>query len=400
MEIEEALGIIASNARPIKDSIYVPIDEAYGYINYEDIKADAPVPAFARSAMDGYAVLASDVAGADREHPVRLRVTGEMLAGDHKDMAYLPSSAVRIMTGAMIPEGYDAVIMQEDTDYGEDEVNIYSAIDSHRNYIPVGEELKTGEVAIPAGRYIGRVEIGLMASLGMLKVKVRRPARTAIISTGSELADIGNVLVPGQIYGSILHMLKASVLKEKLEISYASNCPDDKEMICAGLKEAVSLSDLVITTGGVSVGKKDLIPETLEELGATRLFSNINIQPGTPTMASILDDKLILSLSGNPYAALANFDLYFWHTISKLMDCSYYLNETKEAVLYDRYDKVNRMRRLVRAHEADGKVYLPVNEHMSSVFGNMQECNCYMDIPAGTSVSPGDRVRLIKIRQM
>ncbi len=398
MEIKEALSIIAANARPIEDSIYVPISNAFGHITCEDIKADTPVPAFARSAMDGYAVKASDVAEADKDNPVRLKVIGEMLAGDHWDIAYVPGTAVRIMTGAMIPEGYDAVVRQEDTDYGEEEVNVFSPIESFRNYIPVGEELKMGEVAIPSGRHIGRVEAGLMASLGMSEVRVRRPAGIAIISTGSELAEAGAELVPGKIYNSIRYMIGTSVRQERLTVSMEKTCPDDKDILCDTIRAAAEISDMVITTGGVSVGKRDLIPGVVEAIGATKLFQGVNIQPGTPTLCSIYNGKLILSLSGNPYAALANFDLYFWHAISGLMGSSYYQNEIKEAVLCDRYDKVNRMRRLVRAKETDGKVYLPVKEHMSSVFGNMQECNCYIDIPAGTAISSGDRVRIIKTR--
>lgn len=398
MEIEEALSIIASSVRPIEDSICVPIGNAFGYITHEDIKADTPVPAFARSAMDGYAVKASDVAEAAKDNPVRLKVIGEMLAGDNKDIAYIPGSAVRIMTGAMIPEGYDAVVMQEDTDYGGEEVSIYSSTEPCRNYIPAGEELKKGEVAIPSGRHIGRIEAGLLASLGMSEVRVRRPARVAIISTGSELAEAGDELSPGKIYNSIRYMIGTSVRQEGLTVSLEKTCPDDTDILRETIRAAIEISDIVITTGGVSVGKKDMIPDVIEAIGAMKLFQGVNIQPGTPTLCSIYSGKLILSLSGNPYAALANFDLYFWHIISGLMGSSYYQNEIKEAVLCDRYDKVNRMRRLVRAREADGKVYLPVKEHMSSVFGNMHECDCYIDIPAGTAISPGDRVRIIKIR--
>ena len=135
----------------------------------------------------------------------------------------------------------------------------------------------------------------------------------------------------------------------------------------------------------------------LDSVGVKKLFSRVNIQPGTPTIGSALDGKVILSLSGNPYAAMANFDLYFWPVISKLMGSDSYLLSESIAVLSDRYDKVNRMRRLVRAYTKDGKVFLPAAEHMSSVFGNTSSCNCYIDIPAGQAVSPGDEVRVIRM---
>lgn len=400
MEIEEALDLISSGVKPVEDSIELPLCEAFGHVLSGDIMAYADVPAFARSAMDGYAVKAEETKGADRDAPVILDVTGEILAGDCKEINYTRGSAVRVMTGGMIPEGYDAVVRQEDTDYGEDEVRVYSAVQKGRNYSPAGEEIKKGDTVIPDGRRIGRVEVGLLASLGMKIIKVRRPMRAAIISTGSELCDAGEELPPGKIYNSIRYMLSASIRQEKLEVVSEENCPDEAEILCERISKACEKADIVITTGGVSVGKRDLMPGVLDRIGAVKLFSGVNIQPGTPTIASMMNDRLILSLSGNPYAAMVNFDLYFWTAAAAHTGSSYFRPETKEAVLADRYDKVNRMRRFVRARMEDGRVYLPVLEHMSSVFGNMDSCNCYMDIPGGRSVSPGDKVKIWKIRSL
>ncbi len=398
MEIEEAVSLIEQNISTIKDTLKLPLEEAFGHISGSDIISGVNVPAFPRSAMDGYAVLSSEVKGASREKPVKLKVKGEILAGDHSEITWSPLSAVRIMTGGMIPEGCDAVVRQEDTDYGEDEVGVFSEVSAFRNYCPAGEEIKAGETVIKNGERIGRAESGLIASLGISEVCIRRPARISVLSTGSELAAAGEKLKPGQIYNSILYTLKSSICSEKLDVVSADICPDDIAELKEKIGKALEISDLLITTGGVSVGKKDLIPEVLAGLNAKKLFSGVNIQPGTPTLASIIDGKLILSLSGNPYAALANFDLYFWPAAAKLMGSAYFLNETEECILSDRYDKVNRMRRLVRAKAENGRVYLPVSEHMSSVFGNMRQCNCYMDIPAGAALSCGDKVKIIRVR--
>ena len=194
-------------------------------------------------------------------------------------------------------------------------------------------------------------------------------------------------------------MLGASVKHEGLKIALSKTVPDDGDVIKETIEEAAEVSDVILTTGGVSVGIKDLIPEVLNKLGAGTIFRGVNIQPGTPTMGSIYKDKVILSLSGNPFAALACFDLYFWPVISKIMGNNSYTPEVYDAELTQDYARVNRMRRLVRAKEDKGRVYLPVSEHMSSVFGNTSSCNCYIDVPAGRSLSAGETVTVRKMKE-
>ena len=397
MEIEEAIKLITDAAAPVTETMTVPLLDAYGRIAANDMISEEPVPAFDRSAMDGYAVCSGEVERASEDMPVSLKVSGELSAGDPTDLRYTPGSAVRVMTGAMIPEGYDTVVKQEDTDYGEDEVKIYASSVKQRNICLAGEEITPYSCVIKSGQRIGRAETGLIAALGKDEVCVRRPPRIALISTGSELAEAGQPLRSGQIYNTIRYILGTSLRQQRLEVCLEVTCPDDAGLIEDRLRDALKAADVVITTGGVSVGKKDLIPAVLDSVGAKKLFSRVNIQPGTPTIGSALDGKVILSLSGNPYAAMANFDLYFWPVISKLMGSDSYLPSESMAVLSDRYDKVNRMRRLVRAYTKDGKVFLPAAEHMSSVFGNTSSCNCYIDIPAGQAVSPGDEVRVIRM---
>ena len=398
MEIEEAISLISEAASPIVDTIKVSLSHAYGYVLAEDIVAGFPVPSFPRSAMDGYAVLSAEIADASKETPVHLKVIGEILAGDATEFRYVPGTAVRVMTGGRIPAGYDAVVRQEDTDYGEDTVEIYTSLPPYRNYCPVGEEIRQGDTVMTAGTRIGRTQAGLLASLGIADVPVRRIPKVALISTGSELAEAGDVLGQGQIYNSIRYILGTAIRQERLEVCDERNCPDDERLIREAIKCAWEQADVIVTTGGVSVGKRDLIPAVLDELGAKRLFAGVNVQPGTPTIGSVLDGKVILSLSGNPYAAMANFDLYFWAVIAKLCGCKAYLPGEAEAVLAEPYEKENRMRRLVRAYESGGKVYLPAAAHMSSVFGNTRACNCYMDVPALGKVSVGDTVKIRRMR--
>ena len=398
MEIEEAIGLVVSNISPIGEELTVKLEDAYGHILAKSITASDNVPSFARSAMDGYAVKSEDVSIASKDSPVRLRVVAQVLAGDSSDISYEDKTAVRIMTGGMIPDGYDAVVKQEDTDLGEREVCVCSPVGKYMNYCHPGEEIQKGAVVIEKGRRIGMIETGLIASLGIDSVRVKRPLRVSIVSTGSELTALGYDLPKGCIYGNIRYMIAAAVKSTGFEVTYSADCKDDKEMICDQIIKAREVSDVVITTGGVSVGKRDLVAAALSDIGAKILFTRVNIQPGTPTIASISEGKMILSLSGNPYAAIANYDLYFPPISATLMGCPELDTKTGEAILSDPYDKVNSMRRLVRAYEEGGRVYLPADKHMSSVFGNLERCNCYIDIPAKAKVSVGDIVRIRRMR--
>ena len=398
MEIEEAIGLVTSNASCIEEAYTEKLEDAYGHILAEDITATENVPSFARSAMDGYAVKSEDVSGASKDSPVSLKVVGEVLAGEYPVISCESNTAVRIMTGAMIPDGYDAVVKQEDTDLGERKVCVYSQVGCYMNYCHPGEEIQKGAVVLAAGSRIGMIETGLIASLGIESVRARRPLRVSVISTGSELTALGRSLPKGCIYGNIRYMLAAAVRSMGFEVSYSADCVDDRDMICDHIIKSRAVSDVVITTGGVSVGKRDLVSAALSDIGAKTLFTRVNIQPGTPTTASVSDGKIILSLSGNPYAAIANFDLYFPPLSAKLMGCPELDTKTGEATLSDPYEKVNAMRRLVRAYEEGGRVYLPADKHMSSVFGNLERCNCYLDIPAKTKVSVGERVRIRRMR--
>ena len=204
----------------------------------------------------------------------------------------------------------------------------------------------------------------------------------------------GKPLLPGKIYNSIAYMLQASMERQGIQVPFTEICGDDKELLKEKLQQCLKTAGIVITTGGVSVGKKDLLPEVLEELGAKKIFSHANIQPGTPTIGSVLDGKVILSLSGNPYAAYANFEYYFWELAAYLtQDASLKVRRTY-AVLSDPYPKVNKLRRFVRAYAEEGRVTLPTAVHASSVLSNMRDCNCFIDIEPGRELHPGDEVRI------
>lgn len=393
-ELEECLEALLAEIKPIDQTEYITLEDACDRVLSEDIFADMMIPPYPKSAMDGYAVRAEDTAGADREHLIRLQVAGELFAGDHVQIPCRSGYAVRVMTGSYVPEGYDAVIRQEDTDYGEEQVQIYRSITAGTNYCCVGEDIRKGEQIFAQGTHLTALHIGLLASLGIHKVPVYERIKCSILSTGSELMAPGTPLLPGKIYNSIAYMLRASMEKWGIVVPCMEICGDEKELLKEQLQRALQLADIVITTGGVSVGKKDLLPDVLEELGAEKIFSHANIQPGTPTIGSVLDGKVILSLSGNPYAAYANFEYYFWELAAYFTQDASLKVRRESAVLSDPYPKINRLRRFVRAYAEGGRVTLPTAVHASSVLSNMRDCNCFIDIEPGRELHPGDEVKI------
>lgn len=398
MEIEECIDLFLGKVTPVSETEREHITMICGRMAAEAVYAEAPVPAFPRSAMDGYAVRALDIEEASRENPVILKVLGENCAGESKDFDYEKNSAMRVMTGAYIPEGFDAVVRQEDTDYGMENVMIYSSVKPYANYCKIGEDIQAGECVLEKDSIITPLHIGLLACIGVEYVTVYRRLKVAIISTGSELTPLGEELQKGKIYNSISYMLKAVVERAGFLVEHEDICDDEEEELTRILLKAAKFADIVITTGGVSVGKKDLLPAVLEKAGAGRLFIRANIQPGTPTIGSILNGKPILSLSGNPYAALVNFEIYFWHLAAALTHNNSYKPRRKTAVLKSDYPKVNQIRRFVRAHEKDGEVFLPADTHASSVISNMTLCNCFMDIAAGEAVAKGSIVKVWRMK--
>ncbi len=400
-EVEDAIRAITDGLSSITQSELVSLKNSSGRILSEDITAPISVPSFPKSAMDGYAVRSEDIAAASSDNPVKLKVIASIMAGDRipesvKTSTDVSNTAVRIMTGGIVPDAYDTVIRQEDTDYGEDIVSIRKSQASFVNYCKVGEDVKEGALVLKRGTFIGRAEAGIIASLGIFEVNVLRKIRVSLISTGSEIVDVGEPLSEAKIYNNISYMIGASISKPSFE--YAYTCvPDDIEKITEAIRSAESSSDIVITTGGVSVGKKDFLPETIEAVGAVKKFSCINIKPGSPTIGANLNGTVLLCLSGNPYAAVANFDLYFGNIIAAITGCDAFVPSREKAILRSEFRKPSNVRRLVRAYVRSGEVTI-LNKHQeSSVLSSFLGANCYIDIPCGTNINEGDTVDIMRI---
>ncbi|HBB61851.1 MAG TPA: molybdopterin molybdenumtransferase MoeA, partial [Lachnospiraceae bacterium] len=318
LELETAVQLLREHVTRMTETEEVSLENADRRVLAEDIRAERDQPPFPRSPLDGYALRSEDIRGADREHPVALQVLTEVDAGHWTDRKVEPGTAVRIMTGAPIPEGADAVLRQEDSDYGEDTVLVYRSLKPWQNYCFQGEDYKAGACLMKAGLQLRAVEIGILAGLGRRKVRVYRKPRLLLMSTGDELAEPGTPLREGQIYDSNLHMLCAQCRIWDVDIAGRKLVQDQAEEAAEYLRQNVGQADLILTTGGVSVGKKDIMHEVYRILGVERIFWKVRIKPGMPTLAGMYEGKEIISLSGNPYGAAANMNLLVKPVLEKM----------------------------------------------------------------------------------
>ena len=397
MEINEAKEKLLNSLSKLDFGVEeVTLTNAIGRVSAEDVVSKVNVPSFPKSAMDGYAVCSKDIVGASEQNPVELKVISKLFAGETDKVDFEHFSSVRVMTGSIVPDGYDAVVMQEDTDYGEQNVLIKKEVRPYSNYCKVGEDIKIGETVIYKNAVINRTNIGTLASLGISNVKVYSKPKVGIISTGTELVLLNSELEDGQIYSSISYMLKSQLKSLGIDAEICV-CSDNQDEIKDRVLEYLDRYDCVITTGGVSVGEKDLMPDVLKEIDADTVFSRVNIKPGTPTMASVKDGKLILSLSGNPFAALANFDYYFWDVLAKVTGNKNYKSKITKATLANNYEKLEKTKRLLRAKLDNGKAYLE-KVNSSSVISNMSECNCYVLIEENKTYNVGDEVEVLMMK--
>lgn len=393
ISLEQALDILKDYITPGKTE-RKSLEECLGLVLAEDVMAQLDMPPFSRSAQDGYAFRSKDSEGASKEQPVRLKVTGKIYAGDFPKKEVNPGEAIRIMTGAMIPAGADCVLRQEDTDEGEEIVQIYKETEAGCSICFKGEEYKKDHILLRAGTKIDAAALAVASGNGIMELPVYARVKAAVVSSGSEVVEPGTPLTPGKIYNTNTIYMKARLKQLGANVVMTRTVGDELGIMREALNEAASQSELVVTTGGVSVGQKDLTEEALLSIGAKILFHGIAVKPGMPTLAAEKNGVLFLGLSGNPFSAAIPFEMFVREILAvKMGDPDLKLRkETLTAVTG--FSKDSRKRRFLRG-KADGKeVWLPdqqANGQMRSMVG----CNCLIDIPAGSGpVKAGDRVEV------
>lgn len=321
--VEEARRIVLAQAMTL-GSERVRLGDGIGRVLAQDLVAEASLPPFDNSAMDGYAIHSSDAAGASREHPVTLRLVGEVAAGEVRERAVSRGEAVKIMTGAPLPPGADSVVALEEARLRSDghqgqaecrtrgasgrgkQVEIFGEVPPGRHVRKVGEDIKTGEVALAAGTRIQLQHVGLLASLGYAEVPVFRAPSIAVLATGSELIEIGGQLAPGKIRNSNSLTLLTLLRGLGLRATDLGIVTDDHALIRQRLEEAAK-HDVVLISGGVSVGEHDLVKRVLRDLGMETLFWRVNMKPGKPLLFGRWRDSVVFGLPGNPISSVVCF---------------------------------------------------------------------------------------------
>ncbi len=309
--LEEARQTIQKHFKPKPLGVEeIQLLEANNRVLAGDVTADLHIPPFDRSTVDGYAVRAEDTFGAEENKPIKLKLCGMVNVGEKPKIAVNLGEAAEIVTGAPIPKGANAVVMVEHTERKNNEVYIYNAVAKDENIMKTGADIRKGETVLKNGQLLGSREIGVLAALGKAKAKVYKVPRVAVLSTGVEITEPDSVLPSGKIYDINAYSLSTAVSESGGKPVYLGVFPDDKDEIQKVLRQALASADMIITSGGVSVGPKDIMPQTLNFLGKPGVIvCGIATKPGKPTTVALIDGKLVFSLPGHPTSALLIFHL-------------------------------------------------------------------------------------------
>src|SRR2546429_5285696 len=381
MSADDALARILDGV-PRVPAVQTPLLDALGLVLAEDIAADRDVPPFRTSAMDGYAVRGDDVASA----PVELRVVGEVAAGGFPDREVGPGEAMRIMTGAPMPDGADTVVRVEDTDNASDVVTIAAATPKGMAIRNAGEDLKKGEVILTKGTVLRAAEIGLLASDGRARIRVRRRPRVAVFSAGDEIVDLDAPLERGQIRDSNRYSLASAIRTAGAEPWVRGIVRDSPDALRAALREATE-ADAIVTSGGVSVGDHDNMKPVLSELGPID-FGAIAIRPGRPLAFGELRDGdrrvPIFGLPGNAVSSLLTFELFVRPALLRMQGREHLSRPRAKARLLEPVETVKSLRFFARGiYERDAGTVRTTGPQGSGILRSMVLANCLIDLPEG-----------------
>jgi molybdopterin molybdotransferase len=385
--LEEAQSLLLESGCPVSEC-HVPLFDALGSVLSRNVFAAINLPSFDKSALDGYVLQAKDTETATGSQPVTLSVIEEVAAGHVPEKQVTPGTAIKVMTGAPIPEGADVVIKFEDVERVGDSLKLFSPLKSGSNIILAGEDVAKGEIAAWQNTLIVPALVGLFAALGYSEVPVFSKVKVAIASTGDELLDPAQQLQPGKIYNSNLHSLTAACFKLGTRVVALGNVPDRQDLVADKISQGLAEADIVITTGGVSVGDYDVVPDALAQIGADIIFRGVNIKPGSPVIAAKKDNKFIVCLSGNPAAALITFELLVVPLIKKMMGLDRHFPTKTRAILADDFVKPSPQRRFLRGHfhiAKDSNYVTLTGGQSNGILKSMVDCNALIDVPAGSN---------------
>lgn len=389
--IDQALELVLARVRPLRTED-VALSHAPGRVLATDARATVDLPPFDSSAMDGYAVRAADTPG-------RLIVVGHSAAGRPEARALGAGEAIAISTGAVVPAGADAVVPVERTTRSEDVAEV-AAVASGENRRPRGGDVRAGDLVLSAGVRVGGPQVGALAAVGLATVECARRPRVTVLATGTELRRPGEPLGPGEIYESNTALLQVQLESAGAEVTVLQAVADDEAATRAALASGLA-GDVLLTSGGVSVGEHDLVRRALAELGAEEVFWRVAVRPGKPVAFAVCGSTLVFGLPGNPVSALVGFELFVRPALLGLQGARepgpVYLPGRLGAPLHagdDRDELVRARRRL----EPDGVILEPVSGQESHMIVRAAAADALVLIPRGAGeLQTGALVRYIPI---
>lgn len=391
ISLEEARALVLSHVRPLPVET-VPVLGAVGRVAAADLASDIDIAPFAHSAMDGFAVRASELAEASPESPVELDVTAEVAAGDVFEGVIGAGQCVRIMTGAPLPADADAVVKYEVVDAVSGDgkpgsrVAFRAPADVRANVREAGEEARAGEVVVGRGEVVGTAGVGFLASCGITEVPTYRRPRVAVIAIGSELVAPTEVPAPGKIRNSNSYALAACAQAAGAVPVVLPIVEDTHEALAAAVRDAAASYDFVVTSGGASNGDFDFIKPVVEELGQL-LMTTVNMRPGKAQTFGLVDGTPVFGLPGNPAAAYVGFEMIVRPALRKMQGFSRFERPVVKARLSTDAKKRDPRRIFLRStlskDAAGGYVVTPAKNQSSGLFGPIQRSNCMAILPEG-----------------
>ncbi len=387
VEFESARLQVLKNTH-VLGSKTITLDECDGYVLAEKIVTKEPIPLFDSSAVDGYGVRYQDIEGASEKSPVRLSLGGMVRAGDRGNIKIKKNSAVKIFTGAPVPQSASAVVMKEVTEEMDGVVLIKKAATKDQNIRKKGEEFGKGRTIFKPGTYISPSVVAMLASLGSTRFKVYKKPRVSLIITGNEIKHPSARLKKGQIRDSNSYALSSalrSLAIENINVVHSNDTkPDTRKAFTKSLRQ----SDVVISVGGVSVGEYDLVKDVLSDIGVKQIFWKVAMKPGKPNYFGVKDKKLVFGLPGNPVSAMVSYYTLIRPSLLKMMGVPEPSPFTLQARLTERITKKPERMEFVRGimeRGNDGELYVnPAKGQDSHMIGGMAKANCLIYFPKGS----------------
>ncbi|MDR0906363.1 MAG: molybdopterin molybdotransferase MoeA [Oscillospiraceae bacterium] len=387
VEPAQARELILSIGTTAPSTETLPLTELFGRVLAEDVYAEIPIPPFDRSPFDGYAFRGADTANATAENPVTLKITEEIPAGSVPTVDITEGFAAKILTGAPLPNGADATVKYEQTEFTDTTVTFTAPVKPNSDVVRAGDDVKLGALAARRGDVISPAAVGLLASLGRTEVVVYRRPRAAILNTGSELVEPGNPLPFGKIHNSSVFSLTGSLAALGIDAYNAGVVRDDPQAIADAIAENLPKCDVMFTTGGASVGDYDFAGGAADRLGANILFWKTKLKPGGAMLASEKDGKLVLALSGNPGSALIGLLHIAAPFLFRLAGRREIQPEAVEVHLKKPYKGSTTRTRLLRGRLeiSGGRAYFAEEgEQGGGALSSFHGCDLLGEIPAGS----------------